>query len=461
MRNQQIVVAKKMTRAEKLRAQIKELEEKNAAREREKAEKIKKATQEKAGKGSPKRDLSRLLRSISRAPRALPAPTKSSSEFGPPLILVKPKPIRKKLRPLKQQPSKHSKNIKYSHEIPRARPIVNSSVESRVEKDELPESPSETSLSAIKRNVIDFSALPAKLKSLLPPILINKDAPAIVAQKAPPLILMMSTATNVQVDLPIATSLPNSHEVKPSIRLTDLSSFGEPPGSPVNFSSASAEGVDCNIIADTAMSSPKKQKMRQRKKVFKVKGIENLSTGQNAAPFGSDGVNWDNVFLENDDVEDVLDKIEARANFWGESNFEINTGWSVDEDVYSLPLSAREYSLSVSSSRATSKRSQRSSRRSSRPSSRQQLAGGAAATAGDPLLFSLGGSVVTKVKSSSPGIIPFISEEGLVRTSAAGQILHNCDDHGANSMILAGLTPSPRKGAQPQRKPRIVRSTIA
>jgi hypothetical protein len=333
---------KRLSKAERLKLQIKTLHDKKLAEDKLKND-IKK--QSEMLPHVPKVKSTTLhLRKSSRSSDTLPPQTRLSCEFGPPIHRPEQKQVIKKKRSKFRKsvsPSRQVKNEPASKQKTKGIKVSSSSP-GVVKKQKLVKS-------------ISFADLPQKLKAILPPVSLNPKSLIEVVGSTALKQLSVQKVPRVKPLAPLILIVPDKFKKTPSsVSKKDLLKFLEPPGSPaapftITITSSDSFEDDSNVqnAADhSTVCYDDDFEVACDDAVYENGSQSKAST------------RWFPAFLEQEDVSSMLDGIEKGTNYWNG----IESSWYGQEDVTTLPLSPRD----------GSKNSQRILRRSgSRPISRQ------------------------------------------------------------------------------------------
>lgn len=329
---------KRLSKAERLKLQIKTLHDKKFAEDKLKYD-LKK--QKEMLSHVPKvKNTTLHLRKSSRSLDKLPPQTRPSCEFGPPI----PRSLNKRINKKKQSKSKSG--------VSPPRHVKNKPVLKQKTKGITASSSSPVIIKKQKQvTSINFSDLPQKLKAMLPPVSLNsKSLTEIIGSKA----LKKLSVQNVPHVKPLAPLILMDPNKEKKVSKKDMLKFLEPPGSPTAPFTITITSSDC-FEDDSNI-----QKSADHSTVYNDDDFERASDD---AFYENDNqakasVRWSSAFFDEEDVSSVLDGIEKSSNYWNG----IDSSWHGQEDVTTLPLSPRD----------ESKNSQRIIRKSgSRPISRQ------------------------------------------------------------------------------------------
>ena len=355
-------VEQKLSKTEKLKAQIKMLESKYSDEKIFQYNPSSKSTSKLARKISPSKiDFNNKLyrKKNSAIHKSKLLPTLSSDMFGPPIIIPS--------SPMKSKIKRNVNNNKKSKSRKNAPETIQKNFIKK--KSHTHKSPSISN----HQSIIEFKDLPQSLKSLLPPIANHSSIPNNVNTKYKSNKTSLKNAY-VSKPLPLIVNVPRSISIQNQTNHYHNNVKSSATGSNCDINSSpfqiTISNGDFFETDEKLFSSSPEEKFKSLKTNSST--VKKLKSVEESLPYEENSLDqnslWDSILLGTDNIDSVIENIESMSINWEENNNSINKGWFSNEAVLSMPFDETERCIISSGSSSV-----RSSRKTSRPVSRQTI----------------------------------------------------------------------------------------
>ena len=347
-------VGQKLSKTEKLKAQIKMLESKYSDEKIFQPFPSSKSTSKLGRKISPSKiDFSNKLyrKKNSAIHKSKLLPTLSSDMFGPPIIIPS-SPMKSKIK--RNVNNKNSKSRKNAPET-----IQKNFIKKKSHTDK-------SSSISNHQTIIEFKDLPQSLKSLLPAIANHSSVPNNVNTKYKSIKAPLKKAY-VNKALPLIVNVPRSMSIQNNFKSSATGSNCHINSSPFKITISNGDFFETDEKIFPSSPEEKYKTLKTNSSIVKkLKSVEeSLHYEENSL---DQNFLWDSTLLGTDNIDSVIENIESMSIDWEENNSSINKGWFSNEAVLSMPFDETERYINSSGSSSV-----RSSRKTSRPVSRQTI----------------------------------------------------------------------------------------
>ena len=348
-------VEQKLSKTERLKAQIKMLESKYSDEKIFQPFPSSKSTSKLVRKISPSKiDFSNKLyrKKNSAIHKSKLLPTLSSDMFGPPIIIPS-SPMKSKIKIKINGNNKKSKSKKNAPET-----IQKNFIKKKSHTDK-------SSSISNHQTIIEFKDLPQSLKSLLPPIANHSSVPNNVNKKCKSIKAPLKNAY-VNKPLPLIVNVPKSISIQNNFKSSATGSNCDINSSPFQITISNGDFFETDEKKFPSSPEEKFKTLKINSSIKKLKSVEeSLPYEENSLDQNS---RWDSTLLGTDNIDSVIENIESMSINWEENKSSINKGWFSNEAVLSMPFDETERCINSSGSSSV-----RSSRKTSRPVSRQTI----------------------------------------------------------------------------------------